>query len=649
MENYHNAASELLSYLNGVTGNSHPNVLDAVEDLTRQNKRLVLIFDQFEKNLYDYSYNIQFLSIIETLLNHPNDSVKYIFSLRDDFTKNLWDFSKDKCLNLLKDNNLFTLYKPSINNIKTIITSALSVSKITIKEDELNGIIEDLLLIHQKNYIYFPDLQIVFSVLCDDCLKNKLGLMEVFKSYGNSIGIIEKYFSEKIWEDFTKEEATLCLKIINSLVSLDGIREQMDFESLHKGLHIEEKLAYRLLERLIGKRILKRFSSNDNEYYELVHDFMAKKYADILTEDEKVTKSLTEMVRHACMDWRRHRIFIDNEKLSLIVKNIENIELNDEAKKLILASLASSRGWQASYDKITKGSLVILEELLTTAIHDNAYTDEVLKSIISTLSPQCDVEALVIEQLEIKKDLQLCLKLLIAFVGDRNTYYWHQRANNKNPNKKIIAYAVGLLLKAYPDLPTSDKTVDSFVRVLINSDDTEYVINLFGPHKDAFIEKLMIDVISERYHWYSHHYLNIFIETSPSFCNAFIHYAKMIMREEIQIYLTVTFVEATRILDCAEMMSVFTEYLLNAASYGSVNLKKEMIPAIVKFDPIAAIDVLGVLLNDPSVTLRKEAALFLGKIGSNKCLVILKAAEGTAEGSEIPNIKSAIKSITGSL
>jgi hypothetical protein len=650
IENYNNGKNELLLHLRTILSENSDDLDLLLKKMSEKGFKIVIILDQFEKNLYDYSMTIDFLNVIEKIVRNDKSDIKIIFALRDDFTKNLWDFSKERQLNLLSDKNLFTLYKPSVSTIKEIINNSLKQANINIKEEEVTIIIEDLFAIHQKSYVFFPDLQIVFSVLCEEHLTSNENIFSLYNKNNGSEAIISNYFAEKIWKDFTEEEINICRAIIIQLTTLDGIREQLDLNDIIKKVSAEEKRVRGLIERLINKRIIKRFVVGDCEYFELIHDFMAKKYAETLSDDEKIKKSLNEMLRHSMSDWLRHGILIDDEKIKLIMKHFDDVTLTDNIRKLIIRSVCSyeyygidelRKKWVSELN-ITEKDMPFLHELVCNyKVSEKGYSSLTYPYAWNLLEKITDIQEMAITLLDETSNVNHCALLVDVLVPSR----WETK--DLQTYEKFVTKVVTFLNKMIEQNNLGDNTeiVNDIFEKLIDAENMKTLFDGFGKNKGIVFKMLVEHFVYYKNNWGAWFILYGAKKTSKYFKKDLTDALKICKLESEETIYTPNFVALVRAIENADYFDKYANYLLERPSYGNVAAKREMIHAIAELNPTRAEATLITLLSDESVQIIKDAAEQLAIVGTKKSLPILYEVMKTSRSSELVAIKNAISTI----
>ncbi|PKN37936.1 MAG: hypothetical protein CVU62_09455 [Deltaproteobacteria bacterium HGW-Deltaproteobacteria-2] len=646
IENYHNGKNELLMTLQTISEDGSDDLDLLLKKITDKGLKIAIVLDQFEKNLYDYSTTTDFLNVIEKIVRSEKSDVKIMFALRDDFTKNLWDFSKERKLNLLNDRNLFTLYKPAVSTIKEIVNNSLKTAGIYIKDEELNIIIEDLFAIHQKSYIFLPDLQIVFSVLCEEHLISGEDLFLLYKKNKGSEAIITDYFAEKIWKDFTEEEKNICRTIIVQLTTLDGIREQLDLNELLRKIIANEELVKNLLGKLINKRIIKRFVVERREYYELIHDFMAKKYSETMTEEEKMKKSLNEMLRHSLSDWMRHGIVIDEDKLRLIMKHFNEISLTDDIRKLIIRAICmhsfyavndDMKQWITALNITSKDMPFLLELLRAYVTNQQGYNNLIYPYSWNLLGQLTDIQEIAITLLENSSDINYCECLVDKMI----VRWWHQDIiKHEDFSIRVVKFLNAMFVQKKASDDT--KTLKRILIQLINANNMKNLFEGFGANKDIVFGMVIEGLIESSYSWMVFEKAK---KIGAFFKEDLIRALKLFKIESEERIYHPCFVAIVRALELHDYFDKYTHYLLDQPSYGNVAAKREMILAIAAVDPQKAEDTLITLLADSSVQIIKDAAENIARIGTKKSLIALQRAMEKSRSTELVAIKNAIEAI----
>lgn len=251
------------------------NFMD-IEDILKKymlknNKKILLIFDQFEEiftTVETYQRDNFFRKILLKLKDIPG--VHILFSLRADFLWRLNPYRKDFDKLWNKAIGLERLGKSDA--LRAIINPLESGM---IDDFLAEKIYEDLLKQSNEENVYTPFLQLVmFEIYQKAISSNSLKITQkLYNELGGVSGIITNYF-DGLLKKFNADEHKLLEKLFFYLVTDSNTRASIKKGELEEIFHNENKI-YNLVNMLIEDRVIRRVTDID-EYYELVHDILAE-------------------------------------------------------------------------------------------------------------------------------------------------------------------------------------------------------------------------------------------------------------------------------------------------------------------------------------------------------------------------------------
>lgn len=361
MDDYHGGLGELKTRIcsaSGVQPNESPSLGDLLKRAAAGKKRLVLVLDQFEKNLTTKHPTLAFLDDIAQLCRKGEIGARLVFSMRDDLTTGLWQWSKNERLELLKDAHLAWIMRMDVRRAKEVMTRTLEKAGAGGEDGLFDEIAEDLLIAGGRDTVFLPDLQVVCSRLWDSAHRSKKRPITLTKKQYRRLGpatrIISDFFEKTMWQGFTKKEVPIVHKILNGLVTLDGFRRRRTLKDLADLVQAKESRLLSLLAQLIDKRLARRYESLSGELseasFELVHDCLAKRLSEGLTSEEKEDMAAGELLSSARQDWKRHGLLIDADRLRIIEGHAGAIVFEPEDTSLIVLSTLKPAAQPMMYD-----------------------------------------------------------------------------------------------------------------------------------------------------------------------------------------------------------------------------------------------------------------------------------------------------------
>lgn len=357
-----------------------------------ENRNLIIIIDQFEEiftRAREEEREQLSKGIIESLALPPKKGkISFLLSLREDYIGELWDWSH---LYNLEDAWIHQYRIKRLNNekAKEAIIEPLYKLGISVDEKFVLQLIAELKSVGD-NFVYPPYLQIVCSKLFEE-YKNQNINSKPSIEFGKSLyqgnesaeSIIADYLSESMLEGLTEEEKHFAQSVLDLLTGPEGLRSFLSIEEISRYILISKFNAQHIIEHLIKKKIVHPvFGEGGSIGYELVHDFLSKKFFDKLGPEAQRTKTTIDIFRKAFKEWKQHGVLASKDRLEILYPNIEQLVLNDEEWTFIIKS-SFSVYW--SFDN--KWTKIVESERLNSICLDliNDKEDRIVESSIDLL------------------------------------------------------------------------------------------------------------------------------------------------------------------------------------------------------------------------------------------------------------------------
>ena len=314
----------------------------------KEDLNLIVIIDQFEE-LFTRARETErenlskgiFESLLLTTLK---GKVYFLLSLREDYIGELWDWSH---LYNLEDAWIHQYRIKRLTEEKAFEAIVQPLHRLGIKTDtkfvlqliaELKNIGDGL--------IYPPYLQIVCTELFEEYkIQNSSSkpLIEfsqsLYKGTNTAETIIADYLSESMLRDLTEEEKVYAQNILDLLTGSEGLRTFLTVEDISRYLTITSSNAQHVIEHLIKKKIVHPVVGDDKVIgYELVHDFLSRKFFDKLGNEAKRAKTTIDIFRKAFREWKQHEVLASKDRLEILFPNIKQLILNDEEWTFLIKS-----------------------------------------------------------------------------------------------------------------------------------------------------------------------------------------------------------------------------------------------------------------------------------------------------------------------
>lgn len=376
------------------TSDTFPHLIIQLKSVVEtENINLIIIIDQFEEiftRAREAEREHLSKGILEALNILPTIKGKmyFLLSLREDFIGELWDWAH---LYNLEEAWIHQYRIKRFNEAKALEVIGEPLHKLGIKTNDkfVLQLISELKNIGD-GLIYPPYLQIVCSELFEE-YKNQNSsskpLIEfgynLFKGSETAESIIADYLSESMLVGLTEEEKLYAQNILDLLTGSEGLRSFLNLEEICRYISITKANAQHVIEHLIKKKIAHPVVENDIVIgYELVHDFLSKKFFEKLGPEAQRAKTTIELFRMAFREWKQHDVLASKDRLEILFSNFEQLTLNDEEWVFLIKS-----SFSVYWNHENKWILLIEKERLANIcvdlLQDNK--EEIIKRSIQTL------------------------------------------------------------------------------------------------------------------------------------------------------------------------------------------------------------------------------------------------------------------------
>lgn len=358
----------------------------------KENLNLIIIIDQFEE-LFTRSRETERESLSKGIIESLHSSTLkgklfFLLSLREDYIGELWDWSH---LYNLEDAWIHQYRIKRLDEKKAFDAIVEPLHKLGIKTDNkfITQLISELKMIGD-GLIYPPYLQIVCTELFEE-YKNQNSTSKPSIEFGQNLYsgadtaevIIAEYLSESMLKDLTEEEKIYAQNVLDLLTGSEGLRTFLTVENIGRYLTITNDNAQHVIEHLIKKKIVHAVVEDDKVIgYELVHDFLSKKFFDKLGPDAKRAKTTIDIFRKAFREWKQHGVLASKDRLEILFSNIKQLILNDEEWTFLIKS-SFSVYWYFENKWTQAAEPEMLKDICLKLINDKE--ERIVENAISTL------------------------------------------------------------------------------------------------------------------------------------------------------------------------------------------------------------------------------------------------------------------------
>jgi len=314
----------------------------------RENKNLIIIIDQFEE-LFTRAREAEredlSKGITETLIApSAKGKIYFLLSLREDYIGELWDWAHLYNLETAWVNQ-FRIKRLNDEKAFKAIVEPLHKLGITVEDKFIFQLITELKKIGD-GLIYPPYLQIVCSKLFEE-YRNKNTSTKPLIEFGVNLYkgtdcaelIIADYLSDSMLEGLSEQEKLYAQNILDLLTGPEGLRTFLNSEEISRYIAISKNNVQHVIEHLIKKKIVHPVVEGDIVIgYELVHDFLSKKFFGKLGPDAQRAKATVDILRKAFREWKQHAVLASKDRLEILFSNIKQLSLNDEEWAFLIKS-----------------------------------------------------------------------------------------------------------------------------------------------------------------------------------------------------------------------------------------------------------------------------------------------------------------------
>ncbi len=357
-----------------------------------ENRNLIIVIDQFEEiftRARESEREHLSKGIIESLTVPPiKGKIYFLLSLREDYIGELWDWAH---LYNLEDAWIHQYRIKRLNEEKALVAIVEPLNKLDIKVGDkfILQLIAELKKIGD-GLIYPPYLQIVCSKLFEEFKNQNSGskpLIEfgqnLYKGTDCAESIIADYLSESMLEGLTEEEKLYAQNILDLLTGPEGLRTFLNIEEISRYILTTKQNAKHVIEHLIKKKIVHPVIEGTNAVgYELVHDFLSKKFFEKLGPEAQKAKTAIDIFRKAFREWKQHGVLASKDRLEILYPNIKQLILNNEEWTFLIKSSFSIYWYfENKWTKIVKPEKLI--NICLNLINDKE--ERIIENSISTL------------------------------------------------------------------------------------------------------------------------------------------------------------------------------------------------------------------------------------------------------------------------
>jgi len=311
-----------------------------------EEEKILLIIDQFEDVLaaHDEREIIELTSELRTIRELATPLVRVLISYRADLEGRLGEYWQQISGS---PTGLPRVYLGGISAEKAwegVIRTAQALSiDIRLQETEQNRIENDLLV---SSYaigfpkVYPPYIQMLVDNIWSSSKKEQ-GIYN-FKQYqeaGGMEGVIGGYLDRQL--RYAQDSEGHTRLVLVSLVRSYGVKAQRSIDEIIADTGLDKVNCERALERLIDLRLVRHI----DDYYEISHDFIAKRIISTLVDvEEREFKRFRELLTSKAAAYQITKAPLTHAEILMLYKYKERVVPNELELRLLLLSWIQRKG-----------------------------------------------------------------------------------------------------------------------------------------------------------------------------------------------------------------------------------------------------------------------------------------------------------------
>lgn len=398
---------------------------------------VVLIIDQFEEYFVKTGDRLQqeFAEQLCEALEQSGEELRVLVSIREDYLGRLYDLQEHFPTIL---HNVYRLRKLSSRQAKVAAVKAASNFRLTVEEELVDRVLEDLC---HDGACEPTELQIVMDRLYQSLSPGQHVISpHAYEQLEGADRILRDYLEHALHQ-LPAWERRLVRNILKQMVASSELKAVRTVERIAAEVGQSEENVERILARLEDLRLVRRVGRPDSRQYEVVHDYIARKIDDWMTERQIEVKDVQDLLTRELGNYQKFGLLMQEGALRLIGAYRNELTISPEEMALIVRS-ALRREHAVGY---WLGRIDELEELMEPTLKDMLRDDQVhvRKAALRALGPHVSrayLEELVAllddEQEEIRELAEEYLRGL-----DRELV--HILGRGSDDERHLAAYALG--------------------------------------------------------------------------------------------------------------------------------------------------------------------------------------------------------------
>ncbi|GEM_PF-1083313 len=295
---------------------------------------IVLLIDQFEEYFVKTGDRLQqeFATQLAEALERSDDKLRVLISIREDFFGHLYDM-REQFPEIL--HHVYRLGKMSERAAKIAAIKPGSSFRLTIEEDLVDRVLGDLC---HDGGCEPTELQIVMDRLYQTVAGHRYTIgSHTYTQLEGAERILRDYLEHTL-QQLPPWERRLVRSILKQLVQSSELKAVRSVERIATEINQPEDTVERILARLEDLRLVRRVGKPEKRQYEVVHEYMARRIEEWMTERQIEVKDIQDLLTRELGNYQKFGLLMQEGALRVLSTHRAELTISPEEMDLIIRS-----------------------------------------------------------------------------------------------------------------------------------------------------------------------------------------------------------------------------------------------------------------------------------------------------------------------